>query len=190
MTQGFILFLLCPRRLSVGSALVARRSALPQRKEAGPGSMTWEKDELLGSLTRPSLLNIFFPASLDEKPFCFCEVRLSIGVPPGVPHTSRTEYAYGLPLRVVVHSSTRSLCFRTWCAIQNTGIACAMFRPPFCLQLRHRNTVPECFRCQSSVGRSLVIVAVVDVDGQSLQTVPPISDKAFCTKPCWSSPYT
>jgi len=50
------------------------RSALPQQKEAGPGPTTWDKEELLGSLTRPSLLNIFFPSSLDEKPFCFCEV--------------------------------------------------------------------------------------------------------------------
>eukprot|EP00752_Nemacystus_decipiens_P011404 g10128.t1 len=48
-------------------------TALAQVKKPGADPATWDRDGLLGTLSRPSLLNIYFPASLDEKPFCFCE---------------------------------------------------------------------------------------------------------------------
>ncbi|CBN75069.1 poly (ADP-ribose) polymerase family, member 8 [Ectocarpus siliculosus] len=35
--------------------------------------VTSSKEELLNTLTRPKLLKIYFPPSLDQVPFCFCE---------------------------------------------------------------------------------------------------------------------
>ena len=31
---------------------------------------------MLATLSHPRLLRLYFPASLGEKPFCFCEVRV------------------------------------------------------------------------------------------------------------------
>ena len=62
-----------PSFRSRGAGLLCT-TALAQLKKPGHEPATWDRDELLATLTRPSLLNIYFPASLDEKPFCFCEV--------------------------------------------------------------------------------------------------------------------
>lgn len=72
MFHGRVFFSSCVAPLPRRARLCV--AALAQLKKPGPEPVAWDRDGLLATLTRPSLLNIYFPASLDEKPFCFCEV--------------------------------------------------------------------------------------------------------------------